>query len=74
VNTRGPHAIAFADRQIQRKFKHAADFGVRGPYSPAQARLFEQALRAHVAQQTTQAIPGTYRGEPVTHLVNPETK
>ena len=34
---------------------------------------FEQALRAHVEDQTTVVIPGTYRGEPVTHFVNPHT-
>jgi hypothetical protein len=30
-------------------------------------------MRAHVEAETTLAIPGTYRGEPVMHFVNPQT-
>jgi pyruvate/2-oxoacid:ferredoxin oxidoreductase beta subunit len=46
---------------------------VTGPYSRPRATQFEQALRAHVEDQTTVVIQGTYRGEPVTHFVNPQT-
>jgi Colicin D len=35
--------------------------------------MFERAMRAHVQDETTLVIPGTYRGEPVTHFVNPQT-
>jgi hypothetical protein len=35
--------------------------------------MFERAMRAHVEHETTLMIPGTYRGEPVTHFVNPQT-
>ena len=35
--------------------------------------MFERAMRAHVEDETTVVIPGTYRGEPVTHFVNPQT-
>ena len=35
--------------------------------------MFERAMRAHVEDETTEVIPGTYRGEPVTHFVNPQT-
>ena len=44
-----------------------------GPYSRAQAIRFEQAMRRHVEDEATLAIMGTYRGEPVTHFVNPQT-
>jgi Colicin D len=73
VNTAGQRTITFAARQLQRKFKHAADFGVTGPYNRARASRFEEALRAHVEDQTTMALEGTYRSEPVTHFVNPQT-
>ena len=73
MNTPGQQTIAFSTRQLQRKFKHAADFGVTGPYSRAGATRFEQALRAHIEDQMTVVIQGTYRGEPVTHFVNPQT-
>ena len=42
-------------------------------YNLANAARFEQALRAHVEDQATLMIEGTYRGEQVTHFVNPHT-
>ena len=68
-----PRTITFASRQLQKKFAHAADFGVTGKYSRQQAAMFERAMCAHVEDETTLMIPGTYRGEPITHLVNPQT-
>lgn len=65
--------IVFSARQLQRKFKHATDFGVAGSYSQEQSNRFAQALRAHVENQATLVIQGTYRGEQVTHFVNPQT-
>jgi len=73
VSATDPRTITFAARQLQRKFKHAADFGVMGKYSRQQAVMFERAMRAHVEDETTLLIPGTYRGEPGTHFVNPQT-
>ena len=65
--------ITISTRQVQRKFKHAADFGVIGRYSRVRVRQFEPALRAHVEDPTTLGIQGTYRGEPVTHFVHAHT-
>jgi hypothetical protein len=73
VDATGQRTITISARQLQRKFKHAADFGVIGRYSRAQATQFEQALRAHVEDQATLMIPGSYRGEPVTHFVHSQT-
>jgi Colicin D len=73
VSAADPRTITFAARQLQRKFKHGADFGVMGKYSREQATMFERAMRAHVENETTLVIPGTYRGELVTHFVNPQT-
>jgi hypothetical protein len=73
VSAADPRTITFNPRQLQRKFKHAVDFGVRGKYSRQQATMFERAIRAHVEDETTLMIPGMYRGESVTHFVNPQT-
>ena len=35
--------------------------------------MFERVICAHIEDETTLMIPGTYRGEPVTHFVNPQT-
>jgi hypothetical protein len=74
VSAAAPRTITFAARQLQRKFKHAVDFGVTAKYSRQQATLFERAMRAYVEDKMTLVIPGTYRGEPVTHFVNPQTR
>jgi hypothetical protein len=59
--------------QLQRKFKHAGDFGVAGNYSRANAVEFSRALNQHVNSNTVRAVSGTYRGNPVTHYVDPGT-
>ena len=73
MNVADPRTITCNPRQLQRKFKHAVDFGVMGKYSRQRATMLERAIRAHVEDETTLMIPGTYRGEPVTHFVNPQT-
>src|SRR5215831_8172037 len=73
VSPAAPRTITFDPRQLQRKFKHAVDFGVMGKYSRQRAAMFERVIRAHIEDETTLMIPGTYRGEPVTHFVNPQT-
>jgi hypothetical protein len=66
--------MLISSRRLQTKFKHAADFGVSGRYSVATAQAFEAAIRTHLAAPTTQAIVGTYRGQPqMTLYVNPGT-
>lgn len=65
--------VQFSARQLQSKFKHAADFGVRGNYNPANAQAFQRAIEAHLRDAGTRAIQGTYRGQPVTHFYNPST-
>ena len=59
--------------QLQKKFKHAEDFGVTGNYSPANAQRFDDAIQAHVNAPGTQRIEGTYRNNPVVHHVDPDT-
>ena len=65
--------ISFSPQQLQKKFKHANDFGVKGNYNTANASQFQQAIENHLADPATQEITGTFRGQPVTHYVNPNT-
>jgi hypothetical protein len=66
-------AIEIDQTQLQRKFKHAGDFGVAGNWSGSTATQFEQAIRKHVSDETTRVIQGSYRAQPVTHFYNPNT-
>lgn len=45
-------SVTFSSAKLQKKFKHAADFGVTGNYSKANALKFETALRNHVSKST----------------------
>jgi hypothetical protein len=65
--------INFGTKQLQKKFKHAADFGVKENYSPENAQKFQEAMENHMTDPTTKVINGTYHGTPVTHYVNPNT-
>jgi len=62
-------------KQLQAKFKHAADFGVVGNYSKANAAKFSSALNQHINAPGTQIIQGAYRNanNPVTFYLNPQT-
>ena len=61
------------ERQLQAKFKHAEDFGVKDKWSKAAGQRFKEAIQRHIGDPGTTTISGTYRGEPVTHYVNPQT-
>ena len=65
--------ITFDSKQLQKKFKHAADFGVTGNYNAANALKFQTAIENHIASPGAKIIQGTYRGNPVTHIYNPNT-
>ena len=66
--------MIFLPRQLQRKFKHALDFGITGHYNTINAGRFQAALQQHVSDANVQVIKGTYRGKPVTFYVNPNTR
>jgi hypothetical protein len=66
-------SLNVSPQQLQKKFKHAQDFGVTGNYSPANAAKLQNAIQQHVASSSTKVIKGTYHGNPVTHYVNPST-
>lgn len=60
-------------KQLQRKFKHAGDFGVTGNFSKANATRFNSAINQHINSSGVKLIQGTYRGNPVIHHLNPNT-
>ena len=60
-------------RQLQKKYKHAKDFGIEGDYSPANARKFNSAINKHINAPETKKILGTFKNEPVMHFVDPRT-
>ena len=60
-------------KQLQKKFKHAGDFGVAGNYNRANAQKYNQAIQKHLNSSGTKEIPGIYRGKPVTFHTNPDT-
>ncbi len=60
-------------KQLQKKFKHAGDFGVSGNYNSANALKFNQAIQKHLNSSETKQISGIYRGSPVTFYTNPNS-
>ncbi len=69
-----PIPCNFNDQQLQKKFKHASDFGIIGNYNQPNAENFKQILIKHMLDADTKVIHGTYRGESVRHFFNPLTK
>ncbi|PKH38046.1 hypothetical protein CXG46_18995 [Nocardioides alpinus] len=53
----------FSDRQVQKKFKHARDFGVDGDFNPAAARAYREALETFIEREATLVKRGTMRGQ-----------
>lgn len=56
--------LVMSSRQIEAKFKHAADFGVVSPRGGEGFRHFADALDRFMRAPTTTRIGGTYRGQP----------
>ena len=65
--------LGFTRSQLQHAFKHSKDFGVTGNANNKTLAEFSSALQSHVDAAGTRAIQGTYRGNPVTHHVDPST-
>ena len=61
-------------KQVQKKFKHAGDFGVSGNWNKSNAAAFEKALHRHVTGRGVKTVRGTYNGQPVIHAVDPSTR
>ena len=66
--------MKFLPRQLQRKFKHALDFGIIGNYNKINIVKFQSALQKHISDPNIRIIKGTYRGKPATFYVNPNMR
>ena len=73
VTTGKVEGIGFARSQLQHAFKHAKDFGVSGNANNRTLAQFSSAINSHVSAPGTRAIEGTFRGNPVTHHLDPST-
>lgn len=65
--------IRLSPKTLQKKFKHARDFGVSGNYSLSNAAKFAKAIEKHVSSPSTKIIRGFYRKQPVKHYLDPKT-
>ncbi|WP_225306840.1 colicin D domain-containing protein [Haloarcula hispanica] len=69
--------IDLPDGQIERKYKHADDFGVTGNNNPENQEAFREAIAEHTVNPNTERIEGRYTrlegDQSVTHLYNPNT-
>lgn len=72
VGVRG-RVVSHTSKQLQKKFKHAEDFGVSGSYTKENATKFWKAIQQHATSGRTQEILGQYRGKPAIHFLDPET-
>jgi Colicin D len=69
-----PVLINFDSKQLDKKWKHARDFGVAGNRNKVNLILYQKALEDHVENLLTEETIGTYRGISVYHYFNPYTK
>jgi colicin D/pretoxin HINT domain-containing protein len=67
------HNTGCPPKQLQKKYKHAKDFGVSGNYSKANAQKFQEAIQEHIMSSSTRKIKGTYRGQSVLHHLDSNT-
>ncbi len=65
--------MGFTRSQLQHGFEHAKDFGVAGNANNKTLEEFSSAINRHINAADTQAIQGTFRGQTVTHFVDPNT-
>ena len=65
--------VKFSAKQVQKKFRHASDFGITGTYSKHNHTLFISAMDTHIHGPNTVVINGTYRSMPAVHYYDPMT-
>jgi hypothetical protein len=53
--------------------KHGDDFGLTGNWNPGRAADASRAIHQHINSPGVRQISGTYRGDPVTHHLDPKT-
>jgi Colicin D len=73
IDTLAPEGAITSTSQLQKKFKHAGDFGVTGTPNKANLQAFDNAIQGHIRSPGTQKVVGTYRGSPANIYVDPTT-
>ncbi len=66
--------LSASTQQLQHTFKHADDFGVTGNWNKTNGQALQDALDSHVGAPGTRPFSGTYRGDPVVHHLDPQTR
>lgn len=62
-------------KQLQKKFKHAKDLGVKGNFNKKTFEEFKSKLKEHVKSKDTIIIRGSYnKKEKMIHYYNPKTR
>ncbi len=60
--------------QLQSKFKHAKDLGIKGNQNKKNLEAYRKALKKHIKNKDTIVIKGTYnKVEKMIHYYNPKT-
>lgn len=62
-----------SNQQLQRKFKHATDFGIAGNPNKAKLAEYSASLNQHINRPGVRRIEGSFRGSDVIHYVDPVT-
>lgn len=60
VNTKAVQGVRFTPSQLQKKYKHAEDFGLSSNYSKQNAKAYQQAIISHLNDENTHYF-GHYR-------------
>lgn len=62
--------ISISSKKLQKKWKHATDFGVEGNFNKTNAEAFRKVIDEHVKRSTSVPIAGSYRGQDVIHYLD----
>lgn len=65
--------VRYDPRQLQKKYKHAKDFGLKDPWKKGAGEKFEKAIDDFLNSPATKHREGTYNGDPVNLSFNPST-
>ncbi|OIV38544.1 hypothetical protein BIV57_05270 [Mangrovactinospora gilvigrisea] len=66
--------VAFDAKQINKKFKHASDFGVTGNNNKIGRAAFESSMKGFLDDSGVSKLSINYRGDPVTIYLHPQTR
>jgi hypothetical protein len=66
-----PAPVNFDLKKLDKKWKHAIEFGVSGNRTINNLQIYKQALEKHLNNPDTIEIVGSYRGTPRYHYYNP---